>query len=123
MLSVIYGYTVGTNTRDRTGNNSKAPSSGNDDVFLNMAEECLALLSNRISGAFGVWAVDVFPFLRYVPECLLPGGWFKSEARWFKAKYEKFVDEPWQWAQRESSVSLLLVHYLVRRPHESTHPV
>ncbi len=45
-LLVIYGYRV----------------TSNDDPFLNLAEECVDLLSNDITSGGGIWPVDIFPF-------------------------------------------------------------
>ncbi|KAF9255310.1 cytochrome P450, partial [Marasmius fiardii PR-910] len=53
-LSVVYGY---------------RPIS-TDDRFLVMAEECLSILANEIANGSGIWPVDVFPILKYVPSCL-----------------------------------------------------
>lgn len=45
-LSVVYGYSV----------------TSNDDPLINLAEECVDILSNHIASGGGIWAVDVFPF-------------------------------------------------------------
>lgn len=80
-LAVVYGYHV---------------TSSNDE-YLMLAEECLDLLSNRISGG-GLWLVDIFPFLKYIPSWL-PGAGFKSEAEVFRRKYEKFAEAPYRYAK------------------------
>ena len=45
-LLVIYGYRV----------------TSNNDPFVNLAEECVDILSNHIASGGGIWPVDVFPF-------------------------------------------------------------
>lgn len=45
-LLVVYGYRV----------------TANDDPFLNLAEECVDILSNHIASGGGIWPVDIFPF-------------------------------------------------------------
>lgn len=51
-LAVVYGYN---------------PVSPTDDPFLNLAEECVGLLSNRIASGGGIWLVDDFPSLKNLP--------------------------------------------------------
>ena len=77
-LSVVYGY----------------QPSGPDDKMLNLAEECVDLLSNRIASGGGIWPVDIFPILKNYPEWL-PGGSFLTNARKWKAKMEEFVQRPY----------------------------
>ena len=45
-LLVVYGYHV----------------TSNNDPFVNLAEECVDILSNHIASGGGIWPVDVFPF-------------------------------------------------------------
>ncbi|RDX54448.1 cytochrome P450 [Lentinus brumalis] len=78
-LLVIYGYRV----------------TSNDDPFLNLAEECVDLLSNDITSGGGIWPVDIFPFLRYLPSWF-PGAGFKRKAIQWKTKMEEFVDKPFE---------------------------
>src|SRR6266852_2826180 len=51
ILLVVYGHEV----------------KSKDDKFLSMAEKCVWLLSNRIASSGGIWPVDIFPFLKYIP--------------------------------------------------------
>ena len=121
-LGVVYGYTVKTETgpkKDATQRDSERVDAGKD-VYLEMAEDCLSIIANRITGQFGVWTVDVLPFLRYIPECLFPpSGWFLREARDFKKKYEQFAAGPWEWAKENSKVrafriaSMICSHYWI----------
>jgi hypothetical protein len=46
-LQVVYGY---------------KPSPEGPDSLLDLAEECMDLLANRISPSGSIWLVDVFPF-------------------------------------------------------------
>ncbi|KAI3619557.1 cytochrome p450 [Moniliophthora roreri] len=78
-LSVVYGY----QTR------------GNSDPFLDLAEECVDLLSNKIASGGGIWPVDIFPSLRYLPDWA-PGSGFLRKAKAWKAKMTEFVDKPYQ---------------------------
>ena len=32
-----------------------------DDGFLELAEECIEILANRIASGGGIWPVDIFP--------------------------------------------------------------
>ena len=44
-LLTVYGYRV----------------TSNEDPFLQLAEECVDLLANRMAGGGGIWPVDIFP--------------------------------------------------------------
>ncbi|KAI0772509.1 cytochrome P450 [Trametes elegans] len=79
VLLVVYGYRV----------------SSNNDELLNLAEECVDILSNRVASGGGIWLVDVFPFLKYLPSWF-PGAGFKRNAAVWKAKMEEFVDMPFE---------------------------
>ncbi|KAF9255785.1 cytochrome P450 [Marasmius fiardii PR-910] len=81
-LSVVYGY---------------RPIS-TDDEFLVMAEECLSILANEIANRSGIWPVDVFPILKYVPSWF-PGGGFKKKAAVWKVKMREFADAPFEHAK------------------------
>ncbi|KAI0764993.1 cytochrome P450 [Fomes fomentarius] len=78
-LSVVYGYSV----------------TSNDDPLINLAEECVDILSNHIASGGGIWAVDVFPFLQHLP-LWFPGAGFKRKASAWKARMEEFVDKPFE---------------------------
>ncbi|RPD65433.1 cytochrome P450 [Lentinus tigrinus ALCF2SS1-6] len=78
-LLVVYGYRV----------------TSNDDLFVNLAEECVDILSNRIASGGGIWPVDVFPFLRYLP-LWFPGAGFKRKAIQWKARMQEFTDKPYE---------------------------
>lgn len=45
-LLVVYGYRV----------------TSPDDPMLNLAEECISILTNQIGEGLGLWLVDIFPF-------------------------------------------------------------
>jgi hypothetical protein len=81
-LFVVYGHEV----------------KSKDDIFLTMAEKCVWLLSNRIASSGGIWPVDIFPFLKYIPTWV-PGMAFKRNAIKWKAQMEEFVDKPFQLVQ------------------------
>ncbi|KAG7089977.1 hypothetical protein E1B28_011601 [Marasmius oreades] len=69
-----------------------------DDRFLAMAEECLDILANEIANGSGIWPVDVFPALKYVPSWF-PGGGFKKKAAVWKVKMREFADAPFEHAK------------------------
>lgn len=81
-LSVVYGY---------------EPKS-HEDKFLALAEECVDLLSNHIASGGGLWPVDIFPSLQYLPDWF-PGTGFKHKAAIWKAKMEEFVNKPYEFVK------------------------
>ncbi|KIK42243.1 hypothetical protein CY34DRAFT_83884 [Suillus luteus UH-Slu-Lm8-n1] len=83
-LLVVYGHQV----------------KSNDDPFLNLAEECVGILANRIASGGGIWPVDIFPALKYLP-LWFPGASFKRNAVIWKAKMEEFVDRPYEFVKSE----------------------
>ncbi|EGN94314.1 hypothetical protein SERLA73DRAFT_188122 [Serpula lacrymans var. lacrymans S7.3] len=83
-LLVVYGHQVKTN----------------EDQFLRLAEECVNLLSNRIASGGGIWPVDIFPSLKYLPTWM-PGAGFKRNAIIWKAKMEEFVHRPYEFVKDE----------------------
>jgi len=87
-LSVVYGY----------------EPVANDDPFLLQAEDCVNILAERIASGGGIWAVDIFPSLQYLPEWM-PGSGFIRNAKIWKKKMEDFVDRPFEYL-KSSMVSL-----------------
>ncbi|KAG2070560.1 cytochrome P450 [Suillus decipiens] len=83
-LLVVYGHQV----------------KSNDDPFLNLAEECVGILANRIASGGGIWPVDIFPALKHLP-VWFPGASFKRNAAIWKAKMEEFVDRPYEFVKNE----------------------
>ncbi|KAG1814714.1 cytochrome P450 [Suillus subaureus] len=83
-LLVVYGHQV----------------KSNDDPFLNLAEECVDILANRIASGGGIWPVDIFPALKHLP-VWFPGASFKRNAQIWKAKMEEFVDRPYEFVKSE----------------------
>ncbi|KXN84122.1 O-methylsterigmatocystin oxidoreductase [Leucoagaricus sp. SymC.cos] len=81
-LSVVYGY----------------EAKSNEDRFLQLAEECVDLLANRIASGGGIWPVDIIPALQYLPDWV-PGAGFKVKARKWKAKMEEFVEKPYEYVK------------------------
>ncbi|KAF8816726.1 cytochrome P450 [Phlegmacium glaucopus] len=81
-LSIIYGY----------------QAKSNDDQYLLLAEECMDLLANKLCSGPGLWPVDIFPFLRYIP-AWFPGGSFKQKAAEWKPKMTAFVERPFAHAK------------------------
>ncbi|KZV60850.1 cytochrome P450 [Peniophora sp. CONT] len=82
-LQVVYGY---------------RPSTTGSDDFLELAEECMDLLANRISPSGSVWLVDVIPQLKMLPSWF-PGASFKRMARQWKPRMEAFVNLPYSWVK------------------------
>lgn len=81
-LAVVYGY----------------EPAAHEDKFLALAEECVDLLSNHIASGGGIWPVDIFPSLQYLPTWF-PGAGFKTKAIKWKAKMEEFVDRPYEFVK------------------------
>ncbi|KAI0635121.1 cytochrome P450 [Trametes polyzona] len=81
-LLIVYGYRV----------------LSNKDRLLEMADEGLELLSNRIAAAGVVWLVDLFPPLKYIPSWF-PGAGFKRDAAVWKGKMEAFVNVPYEFTK------------------------
>lgn len=109
ILSVVYGYqpvpaeATGLSPTNgsasiATAHRAKGDSEGEVDPFLRLAEECVAILSEKIASGGGVWPVDVLPSLQYIPEWV-PGGGFKRSARAWKKKMEEFVDKPYEFVK------------------------
>ncbi|KAF8628962.1 hypothetical protein AX15_003619 [Amanita polypyramis BW_CC] len=82
ILLVVYGYEA---------------ISENDD-FLKQGEDSVDLLANEIASGGGIWPVDVFPFLQYLPD-FLPGMGFKRKAVKWRAQLEEFVDKPYEYVK------------------------
>ncbi|KAJ7474696.1 cytochrome P450 [Mycena latifolia] len=80
-LSVVYGYEATEN-----------------DKFLNLGEECVDILSNRIASGGGIWPVDIFPALKHLPTWA-PGSDFKIKAAAWKARMEEFVNQPYNFVK------------------------
>jgi cytochrome P450 len=78
-LMLLYGY--------------KATSA--DDRFMKLAADSTEVLSNKLVTGGGVWAVDIFPFLRHLPSWF-PGAGFKQSAVEWKKLIEAFVNEPFE---------------------------
>lgn len=81
-LSVVYGY---------------EPVGANDE-FLELAEECVNILSQKIASGGGIWPVDIFPSLRHIP-LWMPGSGFKRNAIIWKHRMEEFVDRPYEFVK------------------------
>ncbi|GJE98219.1 cytochrome P450 [Phanerochaete sordida] len=78
-LQSVYGYRVETNA----------------DPLLQLGQECVDILSNKIASGGGIWPVDIFPFLQHLPTWF-PGAGFKRKAAVWRAKMEEFVDKPYE---------------------------
>ncbi|KAI0001193.1 cytochrome P450 [Russula vinacea] len=76
-LSVVYGLEA---TRD-------------DDPALVKVEGATDLLANEITAGGGLWAVDIFPFLKYLP-AWFPGAGFLNKAAAWKETIVDSVDFP-----------------------------
>lgn len=89
-LAVIYGY---------------EPAQTNDQ-FLDMAEDCVDVLANEVTSGGGIWPVDVFPSLQYLPKWM-PGTGFLRKAEVWKKKMEDFVDLPYDFVK-----NAMVGHYM-----------
>lgn len=80
--SVIYGYEL----------------KSADDRLLIQSEDCLNILSNEIAAEGGVWMVDMFPVLKYLPSWL-PGAGFKRRAEVLKKRFFTLAEEPFKFVK------------------------
>ncbi|KAF5321607.1 hypothetical protein D9619_002026 [Psilocybe cf. subviscida] len=90
-LSAVYGYNA----------------TSSDDKFLLLAEESMDLIANEIVGGVGLWPVDIFPFLRYIP-AWAPGGGFKRKAAVWKSKIHEFMQLPYDEAKDNMATGTIL---------------
>lgn len=81
-LSAIYGYNA----------------TSSDDRFFVLAEESMDIIANKIVGGVGLWPVDIFPFLRYLP-AWAPGGGFKRKAAAWRKKIHDSMQLPYDGAK------------------------
>ncbi|KAF2136512.1 uncharacterized protein K452DRAFT_322394 [Aplosporella prunicola CBS 121167] len=82
ILKIVYGYT--TEPHDR-------------DPFVDLAGKAMEDFAEAIVP--GKWAVDIFPFLRYLPESF-PGAGFKKVARRMTLHLKQTVDQPYQFVKQ-----------------------
>ncbi|KAJ6496168.1 cytochrome P450 [Mycena sanguinolenta] len=82
MLGVLYGYKI----------------TSNDDPFLRLAGECIEFFANEVTSGSGVWPVDIFPFLKYIPSWA-PGSGFQRKAAYWNKTLRRLVDEPYQYTK------------------------
>ncbi|KAJ7438738.1 cytochrome P450 [Mycena latifolia] len=82
MLSVLYGYKATTN----------------DDEFLRLAGECIEFFANEVASGSGVWPVDIFPLLKYVPGWV-PGAGFQRKAAYWKKTLRRLAEEPYAYTR------------------------
>ncbi|KZW02337.1 cytochrome P450 [Exidia glandulosa HHB12029] len=81
IMRITYGYTIQDN-----------------DPFVSMIEESFRISS--LGAAPGMWLVDFFPILRFVPSWF-PGAGFKRQAKeWFK-QLDTMSSAPLQWTKGE----------------------
>lgn len=80
--SVIYGYEV----------------KSADDRLLIQSDDCINILSNEIAAEGGVWVVDIFPFLKYLPSWF-PGAGFKRRAEVLKKRFFTLAEEPFKFVK------------------------
>ncbi|EKM53001.1 uncharacterized protein PHACADRAFT_175458 [Phanerochaete carnosa HHB-10118-sp] len=66
---------------------------GRDDKLVQLAEEFSLITHKAVQP--GLWLVDSFPLLRYVPS-FLPGTYFKTWARQARARIEEFATLPYE---------------------------
>ncbi|KAI7510220.1 putative cytochrome P450 [Hortaea werneckii] len=80
IIKILYGYEI---EREKP------------DPYLQAVERALQQVSD--AAVPGKWAVDIFPFLAYVPEFFAP---FKRTAREWRATLMEVVNEPYAFSQR-----------------------
>ncbi|KAI7546366.1 putative cytochrome P450 [Hortaea werneckii] len=80
IVKIVYGYEI---EREKP------------DPYLRAVERALQQISD--AAVPGKWAVDIFPFLEYLPEFLAP---FKRTAREWRATLMEVVNEPYAFSKR-----------------------
>lgn len=90
--SVIYGYEV----------------KSAEDRLLLQSEEFVDIMSNEIATG-GVFAVDMFPFLQYLPTWF-PGTGFKRRAEEVKKKMDVLAEEPFKFVKMKIQQVGLCLH-------------
>ncbi|OCH88152.1 cytochrome P450 [Obba rivulosa] len=90
-LLVVYGHRV----------------TANDDEMLVLAKDCLELLCNEVMAAppKGIWAVDVFPFLKNIPDWI-PFASFKRKAAKWRIQISDFYNRPFAEVKRKMAESI-----------------
>ena len=76
-----------------------------DDPYISIAEEALNGLAE--AGVFGVFWVDIFPLLKYVPSWVPGAGFQKTAARW-KAALVDMIEKPFQYVKEQLVKNLFL---------------
>ncbi|KAK0447013.1 cytochrome P450 [Desarmillaria tabescens] len=82
-------------------------ATSSEDKFLVIAEECLSILANELTAGSGIWPVDLFPPLKYLPSWM-PGAGFKRKAAIWKTKMKNFADQPFESAKLSTREGTIL---------------
>ncbi|KAI0360360.1 cytochrome P450 [Trametes cingulata] len=93
ILRLAYGYEVAP---------ASAPSKDEHhtvDPLVQIVE--IAMQGFAKASEPGAFLVDSFPLLRYVPECLLPGGGFKAVARRMRKELDEMYDRPFGYVKAQ----------------------
>ena len=69
-----------------------------DDPYISIAEEAVNGLAE--AGVIGMFWVDMFPLLRYVPSWV-PGAGFKKKAARWKAALVGMIEKPFQYVKEQ----------------------
>ena len=88
-----------------------------DDPYISWSEEALEGLTQTFVTGF---AVDVLPWMRYIPECFLPGGGFHKLARQWNVPTRNILNSPWM-RMKQNYVSILphIASYLIIHPPQT----
>ncbi|THH15228.1 hypothetical protein EW146_g5214 [Bondarzewia mesenterica] len=62
--------------------------------YLDLVERTTSLLANQITARGGIWAVDIFPFLKHLP-AWFPGAGFKHKAALWRETVDALRELPW----------------------------
>ncbi|TFY71146.1 hypothetical protein EVG20_g1841, partial [Dentipellis fragilis] len=105
ILKVAYGWTV----------------ESNDDYFVRLVQHAFHL--GREASLPGSWAVDTYPWLRFIPEWF-PGAYFRRRAK-FLAYALSLTDRiPFEWAQEQMAAGTNIESFTSRLLHpEDGHEV
>ena len=80
-----------------------------NDPYIGWSEEALDGLTQTFVTGF---AVDVLPWMRYIPEWLLPGGGFRKLARQWNVPTRNILNSPWM-RMKQNYVSILPTRHII----------
>ena len=91
-----------------------------NDPYIGWSEEALEGLTQTFGTGF---TVDVLPWMRYIPEWLIPGGGFRKLARQWNVPTRNILNHPWMLMKQNYVSTLLEIHpsSIIHRPPDERH--